>query len=139
MTCINCKKPFEEHCKGHVIPCCPGKCPKGGSVDFEQMLDIIRVVFTSSSSQIKPPATEAEMRFIAERCQPCQFDFQFVAELERCMEAIDPGHLCRDAWKIEREIIRERRLLDEMSEIHRWKRGEIESYANNYDHIYAPA
>lgn len=27
-TCSNCGRPLFEHCKHHLIPCCPGKCPR---------------------------------------------------------------------------------------------------------------
>lgn len=26
MLCSNCNQPLTEHCKVHLIPCCPGKC-----------------------------------------------------------------------------------------------------------------
>jgi hypothetical protein len=27
MTCDNCGGHFADHCRVHLIPCCPGKCP----------------------------------------------------------------------------------------------------------------
>lgn len=29
--CANCSRPAGEHCRGHLIPCCPGKCPLEGN------------------------------------------------------------------------------------------------------------
>lgn len=29
MRCSNCGELRELHCREHVIPCCPGKCPAG--------------------------------------------------------------------------------------------------------------
>lgn len=28
IMCANCGKGWAEHCKVHLIACCPGKCPK---------------------------------------------------------------------------------------------------------------
>lgn len=26
--CDNCRQPLTEHCTRHVVPCCPGACPR---------------------------------------------------------------------------------------------------------------
>lgn len=26
LVCAACDRPFDEHCRKHLIPCCPGKC-----------------------------------------------------------------------------------------------------------------
>ena len=28
LLCANCRQQLAQHCKVHMIPCCPGKCPK---------------------------------------------------------------------------------------------------------------
>lgn len=31
-NCDNCGEPLTDHCKRHLIPCCPGKC--GALIDW---------------------------------------------------------------------------------------------------------
>lgn len=28
ILCANCRHAWDEHCKAHLIPCCPGRCPR---------------------------------------------------------------------------------------------------------------
>jgi hypothetical protein len=28
LLCSNCHREIAEHCKSHMVPCCPGKCPR---------------------------------------------------------------------------------------------------------------